>query len=205
MRQAEIVRGIRRDLAPLGGVTTSVSTGFNDGQKQIQLQLQGRDSAVLARLADQIMAEVRQVNGAVDVSLSTKGQKPELDVQVDRALAGSLGITVGQIAQALRPAFAGIDAGDWVDPSGETRDVTIRLAPEARTSVGDLETLPLVVTGPENRPARRFRHRTQVFVIGHHGDKIGVETAGSPSENQVVEAVTRPRDHDQDSVRTVIR
>ncbi len=87
--------------------------------------------------------------GAVDISLSTKGQKPELDVQVDRGLAGSLGVTVGQVAQALRPAFAGIDVGDWIDPSGETRDVTIRLAPESRTVVADLESLPLPVGGPE--------------------------------------------------------
>jgi HAE1 family hydrophobic/amphiphilic exporter-1 len=93
------------------------------------------------------------VPGAVDVGLSTKGQKPELDVQVDRGLAGSLGVTVGQVAQALRPAFAGIDVGDWVDPSGETRDVTIRLSPESRSTVEDLERLPLVVTGRSNTPA----------------------------------------------------
>ncbi len=53
------------------------------------------------------------------------------------------------MAQALRPAFAGIDVGDWVDPSGETRDVTVRLAPESRTVVADLESLPLVVSSPE--------------------------------------------------------
>jgi HAE1 family hydrophobic/amphiphilic exporter-1 len=151
-RQSDVVADIRRDLASLGGVTTSVSTGFNDGQKQIQLQLQGPDSAVLARLADQMIAHVREVPGAVDVGLSTKGQKPELDVQLDRGLAGALGISVGQVAQALRPAFAGIDAGDWIDPSGETRDVTIRLSPAARTSVQDLETLPLVVTDAQGRP-----------------------------------------------------
>ena len=56
-------------------------------------------------------------------------------------------MTVGQVAQALRPAFAGIDVGDWIDPSGETRDVTIRLAPESRTVVADLESLPLLVGG----------------------------------------------------------
>ena len=55
------------------------------------------------------------------------------------------------MAQALRPAFAGIDVGDWIDPSGETRDVTIRLAPESRTVVADLESLPLVV-GRTERP-----------------------------------------------------
>jgi HAE1 family hydrophobic/amphiphilic exporter-1 len=150
--QNQVVAEVRRDAAQLTGVTASISQGFNQGQKQIQLQLQGHDAIQLAKLADQVIAQVRQVPGAVDVGLSTKGQKPELDVQLDRGLAGSLGVTVGQVAQALRPAFAGIDVGDWVDPSGETRDVYVRLAPGERTVVGNLESLPVLVTGPATQP-----------------------------------------------------
>jgi HAE1 family hydrophobic/amphiphilic exporter-1 len=150
--QAEIVAAIRKDLAGIAGISTSFGTGFNQGEKQIQLQVQGPDAGVLARLADAVVVEVQQVPGAVDVGLSTKGQKPELDVTVDRGLAGSLGVTVGQVAQALRPAFAGIDVGDWIDPSGETRDVTVRLAPESRSVVADLEALPVTVTGPDDAP-----------------------------------------------------
>jgi HAE1 family hydrophobic/amphiphilic exporter-1 len=149
--QLAIVADIRADLARLGGVTSSISTGFNPGEKQIQLQVRGPDATELTRLAQAVADEMRKVPGAVDVGLSTKGQKPELDVQLDRALAGSLGVTVGQVAQALRPAFAGIDVGDWIDPSGETRDVTIRLAPESRTVVADLESLPLLVGGDNDR------------------------------------------------------
>jgi len=152
--QAQVVASIRKDLMQLAGVEASMIVGFNE-EKQIALQLRGDDAAQLAQLADKILAEVRQVPGAVDTGLSTKGQKPELNVQIDRTLAGSLGVTVGQVAQALRPAFAGIDVGDWVDPSGETRDVTIRLAPESRTVVADLESLPLVVNseaGPRTIP-----------------------------------------------------
>jgi len=66
-------------------------------------------------------------------------------------LAGSLGVSVGQIGQTLRVAFAGLDAGDWVDPSGETRDVYVRLKPESRASVRDLASLPLFVPGAEGR------------------------------------------------------
>jgi len=146
--QAQVVADVRSDLVRLGGITTSISTGFNPGEKQIQLQLRGTDATELTRLAQAVAAEMRQVPGAVDIALSTKGQKPELDVQLDRALAGSLGVTVGQVAQALRPAFAGIDVGDWIDPSGETRDVTIRLSPASRTVVADLESLPLMVGDP---------------------------------------------------------
>jgi HAE1 family hydrophobic/amphiphilic exporter-1 len=151
--QSDVSAELRRELARLIGVTASISTGFGGGQKQIQLQLQGPDTTELQKLADQVAGVVRQVPGAVDVGLSTKGQKPELDVTIDRALAGSLGVTIGQVGQALRPAFAGIDAGDWVDPGGETRDVTVRLAPEARTNVRDLESLPLTILGADGEPS----------------------------------------------------
>jgi HAE1 family hydrophobic/amphiphilic exporter-1 len=56
-------------------------------------------------------------------------------------------VTVGQVAQSIRPAFAGIDAGDWEDPSNEMRDVRVRLAPEYRERATDLAMLPLVVAG----------------------------------------------------------
>ena len=145
--QSAVTADLRRELGQLAGVTASISGGFGEGQKQIQLQLQGPDTERLQQLADRVAALVREVPGAVDVGLSTKGQKPEMDVEVDRGLAGALGVSVAQVAQALRPAFAGIDAGDWVDPSGETRDVTVRLTPESRKNVSDLESLPLVLNG----------------------------------------------------------
>ncbi len=139
---------LRRELAGVAGAQISVFTsGFGGAYKQIQMELRGPDSRVLAELAERIRDIARKVPGASDVGLSTRGQKPELEVKVDRGLAGNLGVTVGQIAQSLRVAFAGLDAGDWVDPTGETRDVMVRLAPEARRRSSDLRQLPLVVPG----------------------------------------------------------
>jgi HAE1 family hydrophobic/amphiphilic exporter-1 len=147
--QNDVAAGLREELSSLSGATASITTsGFGD-QKQILIQIMGADSKELQQIADNVLGLVRQVPGAVDVDLSTRGQKPELEVQLDRALAGSIGVTAGQVAQALRPAFAGIDVGDWVDPSGETRDVTVRFAPESRTRTADLSTLPLSVPGLE--------------------------------------------------------
>jgi HAE1 family hydrophobic/amphiphilic exporter-1 len=151
--QDDVSNELRQEMGRVGGVTASISSGDFENQKQIQLQIQGPDSGVLATLAERIAAEVVTVPGAVDVGLSTKGQKPELDVTLDRPLAGTLGLTVADIAQVLRPAFAGIDSGDWVDPTGKTRDVMVRLAPESRRRITDLESLPLVVRGADGRPA----------------------------------------------------
>lgn len=132
----------------IAGLTASVGNSFGNF-KMIQLQLRGKDVAVLADFADKVLADVKTVPGAVDVGLSTRGQKPEIEVTLNRDVAASVGVTVGQVAQALRPAFAGIDVGDWVDPSGKTRDVTVRFSPESRMRVDDLASVPMTVMGPQ--------------------------------------------------------
>ncbi|MFA6165115.1 MAG: efflux RND transporter permease subunit [Gemmatimonadaceae bacterium] len=137
---------LRREVKAIGGAKVAVFTGGMGGaRKAIQMEIRGDDAKLLATVADTVMKLVQTVPGAVDVDLSTKGQKPELEVQINRGLAGSLGITVGQVAQAMRPAFAGIDAGDWVDPSGENRKVRLRLSPESRRRAADIEQLPISV------------------------------------------------------------
>lgn len=143
---------LREEFKQIGGVNVSVfSGGFGGAFKELQLQLRGPDANILAQLGEQALAATRTVPGAVDVSLSARGPREELTVDIDRGLAGSLGLTVGQVGQAMRVAFAGIDAGDWVDRSGKTRDVRIRLAPEARRSPADLARLPLTVIGRDGQ------------------------------------------------------
>ena len=144
---------VRSEITNITGVTMAVFTsGFGGGRKQLALQITGPDIASINKVADSALSIVKATPNAVDAALSSKGQKPEINVELDRGLAGALGVTVGQVAQSLRPAFAGIDAGDWVDPSGETRDVEVRFAPEFRSRASDLSQLPLIVPGPDGRP-----------------------------------------------------
>ena len=151
---AQLARDLRTQMNRVAGATMSVfENDFSGGFKQILVQIRGQDSKVLSQVAEDIRAEVLKIPGAVDVGLSSKGQKPELNVELNRGVAGSMGVTVGQVAQSLRPAFAGIDVGDWIDPTGKARDVTVRLTPESRRRAADLEQLPLVVLGPNGAPS----------------------------------------------------
>jgi HAE1 family hydrophobic/amphiphilic exporter-1 len=156
LSQVELGEPLRQALSAVGGATASVFTsGFGGAFKQISLELRapsGSDPLRMVEHAQKMAALVRQVPGAADVGLSTRGQAPELIVELDRPLAGSLGVTASQVAASLRPAFAGIDAGDWVDPAGETRDVTVRFAPGARERPADLAQLPLMIPGADGRP-----------------------------------------------------
>ena len=195
--QQEMEQVVRAEARGLGGVRAFLTGGFGP-ERQIQVQVTGPDLAVLQVLAERLAEAIDRVPGAVDVGLSSRGQKRELDVVVDRDLASSLGVTVGQVAQVLRTAFAGIDAGDWIDPSGETRDVTVRLAPEARTRPEDLSSLPLVVTGDggETRSIplgqiAQVRENLGPVQIGHL-DRDRVITVGANAEGVPLSEVVGP-------------
>jgi HAE1 family hydrophobic/amphiphilic exporter-1 len=80
---------VRAQTARMAGATYSVFTNtFSGGRKQLLFQLRGPDVATISRAAEQVAAVVRSTPGAVDVGLSTKGQKPELNVELDRGVAG---------------------------------------------------------------------------------------------------------------------
>jgi HAE1 family hydrophobic/amphiphilic exporter-1 len=152
LSQEAIGQIVRNRLRLLGGATAfTYASGFGGAQKQLQLQLQGPDPEMLQTLAERIEALVRDTRGAVDVGLSTRGQKPELNVRVNRGLAGTLGVNLSQLAQSLRFAFAGVDAGTWVDPQGISRYVHVRLVPASRENADDLGRLPVVVTPPNGQ------------------------------------------------------
>jgi multidrug efflux pump subunit AcrB len=145
---AEIAADLRERIKPLVGAEFVVQDDLNNGGgKPVRIEFTGPDSRKLMELTTAYMEKLRQVPGAVDVGLSQQDPKDELQIVLDRGLANSMGISVGDAATALRVAFAGIEVGDWVDPTGETRDVAVRLHPADRVATENIERLPIAVTG----------------------------------------------------------
>jgi hydrophobe/amphiphile efflux-1 (HAE1) family protein len=144
---AAIGAELRTKVAQLVGAEYTVLDDLNGGGKPVQIEFTGADSRKLMELTTAYMDKLRQVPGAVDVTLSQQDPKNELQIELDRGLANSMGVSVGDAATALRVAFAGIEVGDWVDPTGETRDVAVRLHPEDRVSIENIERLPIAIAG----------------------------------------------------------
>jgi hydrophobe/amphiphile efflux-1 (HAE1) family protein len=145
---SEIAVELREKIGRLVGAEYVVQDDLNNGGgKPVQIEFTGPDSRKLMELTSVYMDKLRQVPGAVDVGLSQQDPKDELQIELDRALANSMGISVGDAATALRVAFAGIEVGDWVDPTGETRDVAVRLDPSDRVNTENIAHLPIPVIG----------------------------------------------------------
>jgi multidrug efflux pump subunit AcrB len=144
----EIGAELRQKLAGMVGGEFVVLDDFsNNAAKPVQIDFVGPDSRKLMEITSQFMEKLRQVPGAVDVGLSEQDPKDELQIELHRGLANSMGISAGDAANALRVAFAGIEVGDWVDPTGEARDVAVRLHPDDRVSLDNIERLPIGVAG----------------------------------------------------------
>ncbi len=144
----ELAGDLRTRLKSLVGAEYVVLDDLNNGaRKPVQVQFYGTDSRKLMEITNQFMTEMRKIPGAVDVGLSEQDPKDELRIELDRGLANQLGISVNDAAQTLRVAFAGVEVGDWVDPTGESRDVAVRLAREDRLDASNIEHLPISVTG----------------------------------------------------------
>jgi len=144
----QVAEQLRTLTARLVGAEYVVLDDLNNGaQKPVQIRFSGPDSRKLLEITTQFMAKLRQVPGAVDVGLSEQDPQNEMKIELDRGLANTLGISVNDAAQALRVAFAGVEVGDWVDPTGETRDVSVRLHPDDRVDASNIERLPIAVSG----------------------------------------------------------
>ncbi len=143
-----IARELRALVTRLVGAEYVVIDDMNQGvRKPVQIQFSGPDYRRLMGITGDYMEKMKKIPGAVDVGLSEQEPKDELKIELDRGLANNLGISVGDAAQALRVAFAGVEVGDWVDPAGETRDVSVRLHPDDRVDASNIEHLPIAVSG----------------------------------------------------------
>jgi HAE1 family hydrophobic/amphiphilic exporter-1 len=144
----EIGVDLRKLLSQVVGAEYVVIEDLNQGvRKPVQIQFSGTDYRRLVEITADFMEKMKTVPGAVDVGLSEQEPKDELKIELDRGLANQMGISVADAAQALRVAFAGVEVGDWVDPTGETRDVAVRLHPDDRVDASNIEHLPIAITG----------------------------------------------------------
>jgi hydrophobic/amphiphilic exporter-1 (mainly G- bacteria), HAE1 family len=108
--------------------------------KTIEIQIRGDDSAAIARVADQVRTELRQIPGTIDVVTTHRPGRPELQLEVDRDKAAVAGLSVGQVGIALRMAIAGVVVGTYREDQ-RSYDIRVRARAadrEPRAIMGNL-------------------------------------------------------------------
>jgi HAE1 family hydrophobic/amphiphilic exporter-1 len=123
-----------------------VSTvGGNQSNADVQYFIQGPDLKKLAQYSDELLAKMKTIPGLTDADSTLRSGKPEVRLDVDRARAADLGVSVADIEEALNTLVAGQVASTF--NAGEDQyDVRVRAQEQFRGSVEGLAKMTVPST-----------------------------------------------------------
>ncbi len=147
--QAQILDYVRKKILPnfdgqsLRMSVTPVSLFSLGGvESDVQYMISGPDMGVLERAANAVMADLRKVEGAVDVDSSLSVGKPQYGVSVDRPKAAELGVSIADITNTLRLLVAGDKVSDY-NESGEQYEIHVRSIADVRNRLDELKMITI--------------------------------------------------------------
>ena len=122
---------LRSHLRVLPGTTMAVldDSSIGGGRPQaIQFNLRGTNWKELLEAAEKTRAAMKANPGFVDVDMTYRSGKPQLDVVVDRDRAASLGIAAAPLGQSLRVLLGRDKVADFRQ-NGTTSEIKVALPP----------------------------------------------------------------------------
>ena len=142
----EISNEIRADLLQypeLDEAQVSIGGGGGmGGQSTADFEIYGYDFAVTDQLSQELERELRKIEGVAEVIISREDYQPEYQVEFDREKLALHGLNLSTAATYLRNRVNGALA-TYYREDGDEYDVKVRLAPEYRTSIEDLENIKI--------------------------------------------------------------
>ena len=115
------------------------------GEADVEVQVRGQDIYRLFDLAGQISTTMNELKHFTNVYVSMDLSKPEYQVQIDRARATELGVTVSDVATSLKSLITGAVATKYKD-GDKQYDIRV-VVPEknvaSRRAVEDMPLLPV--------------------------------------------------------------
>jgi len=157
---AEYVDRLRRRLPrEFPGVTfyflpaDIVSQSINFGlPAPFDIQIIGRDQAKNRAVAARLIAEIRQIPGAVDVRLQQPSDLPRLRFAVDRPKASEMGLTERNVADSVLLSLSGssqVQPSYWIDPRiGVQYLINVRVPERGIDSIEALNAIPINASTP---------------------------------------------------------
>ncbi|MBR9978370.1 MAG: efflux RND transporter permease subunit [Bacteroidetes bacterium] len=126
-------------------VSYSVSSGGGEGMSRntVDVEIYGYDFDVTSRFAADMEARIASIDGAEDVQVSRKEDRPELQITLDRKKLAENGLNTAMVSNAVRNRVAGLTTS-VLREEGYEYDIVVRYDERFRNSISDLEDIALV-------------------------------------------------------------
>lgn len=139
---------IRKDLAQVPEVvnfSVSTSNGQSSGSSKVDVEIYGFDFASTTQLAALLKDKISALDGAADIQISRKEERPEFKFVLNRKKMAENGLNTAMVSSALRNRITGINAA-YLREEGEEYDIVVRYEERFRSSISDIEAFS--VTNP---------------------------------------------------------
>ena len=177
-KPAEIIQQLRRKTAGVPGIRLSfqnpppIRIGGMLTQGQYQYTLQGGDLAELYDWSNQLLARLRRETMLQDVNTNLNVGSPTVTLDIDRERLGQLGLTMGQVQEALTSAFSSRQVSTIYGAAAQYQ-VILEVSPEFQGSPAALSKLYVrSAQGGRLVPLESvasFRRSSQALTVNHKG------------------------------------
>jgi cobalt-zinc-cadmium resistance protein CzcA len=169
----ELEAAMRERLEGTPGVTMLFTTplgmrideGLGGTPADLSVRIFGPELEQLTALGQQARRLMNTVPGITDLRAETLTGLPQVRVTMDRPALARVGLTPGDVAEAVRVGLVGEQESEvWV---GQRRfDLVVRLSDEARNSVEAIRALRLQAHDGTPVPLEQVAHVEEVFAPG---------------------------------------
>lgn len=154
----EAATALRPKLAPIPDLRAKVRAGegffifkmLRGTDDRLAVDVRGFDLETSARIAKSVEAVMDEVPGVADVDVDREEGSREAVVRIDGDRAADLGLSVGEIGDAVSTYVLG-KAATYFREGGDEFKIRVQLREEDRQSAAQLERLPIIA-----KDGRRF-------------------------------------------------
>lgn len=149
----EYGREITREVAEWPEIVKVFSNSGNfmnrilmGGGANLLVEVYGWNLEETTAVAEKIKRIAEETPGSRDVRVSQDMGKPELSIEIDRAKASAMGLSMDEITATVSALFQGDDASQYREGEDEY-DITLRLDAPDRASIEDIRRTELPLPG----------------------------------------------------------
>ncbi|MDR1164215.1 MAG: efflux RND transporter permease subunit [Candidatus Accumulibacter sp.] len=173
----EIIQILRPKLAAVPGIRVYMQNppiiriGGQVTMAQYQYTLQSTDLAELYQWSETMLEKIREQPGFVDVNTNQNNANPIVSLDVDRDKIATLGLSFGQVEDALQSAFSARQISTIYGTTNQYQ-VILEVAPEYQTDTSMLSRIYVRATSGSLVPldtVTQIRQSTQALTINHQG------------------------------------
>ena len=173
----EIIQQLRPKLAAVPGIRVymqnppAIRIGGQVTAAQYQYTLQSTDLEELYQWTNTLLGRIRQLPGFIDVTSNLNNRSPVVALDVDRDKIAALGLTFGQVEDALQNAFSSRQISTIYGATSQYQ-VILEVAPEYQIDPSKLSRLYVRASSGKLVPldtVTQVTRKTQALTINHQG------------------------------------